>query len=397
MTSTASGVGISAALKSQYQTARSSGNVALIKVQIVGDVLDVVKSESRSGGGGWSRDFDLVGRHLDKDIPSFIIFFKSKESVVLLQYVPEEASVKHKMQYSASKSALNSMLNARQFSGSGASSGSSKSVEQYFATTPAELTHSAYTRHTSTTGPMSEVEEALHALPKTIEKKDFGKSMVTTHTNNTQRDAGGRRMRNCKSPTHCRGAPLTSILVAFWLCCVRQGYSLLATVSGKALPAQLKNYGGGGNAAETSNNLYKGGSMSNFYAKPSDAKRDNINKPQAGAPPGLPGWGATSPKNTGTTSGSPLSSNAAASPTATSSPASAPSPTDAATASALAASSSSSSSFGSAGRPAPLSVANGKCLVASCPRKRFKNGYCVDCLQASAQRREAVFAGTEQE
>lgn len=178
MTSTASGVGISAGLKSAYQSARTSGNVALIKVQIVNDTLDVVKTESRSGGGGWARDFDLVGRHLDKDQPCFIIFFKSKDSVVLLQYVPEESSVRSKMQYSASKSALNSLLNARQFNGSGASSGSSKSVDQYFATTPAEMTHAAYTRHTTTVGPMSEVEEALSALPKTVDKKDFGKSMV---------------------------------------------------------------------------------------------------------------------------------------------------------------------------------------------------------------------------
>lgn len=180
-----------------------------------------------------------------------------------------------------------------------------------------------------------------------------------------------------------------------------QGYSLLATVSGKSLPSQLKNYSGGGNAAETSSSLFKGGSMSNFYAKPSDAKRDNMNRPQVGSPPGLPGWGATSPKNAGAP---PSAAAAASSPTPTpttpaSSPASAVlSPTDAAAASALAASSSSSSSsFGSAGRPAPLSVANGKCLVSSCTRRRFKNGYCVDCLQASAQRREAVFAGTEQE
>lgn len=164
---------------------------------------------------GWGGDYDQIQRYLDDDQPAFIIFFKGRGEVsrdqtrdkqsrpreatqtrptliramlllvcpislfflqyLLLLYVPDSSLVKHKMSYSASKGALNTMLNARQFGSSGASTGSSKAVEQIFGTTKAEFTKAAYNAHNAVKGPMSEVEEALQALPKQLEKKDFGK------------------------------------------------------------------------------------------------------------------------------------------------------------------------------------------------------------------------------
>jgi hypothetical protein len=192
-----------------------------------------------------------------------------------------------------------------------------------------------------------QVEEALSALPKTIDKKDFGKSM---------------------------------------------GYSLLATVSGKSLPPQLANYAsGGGNAAQTSSNLYgRTGGSHNFFAKPSLAKAANVNKPPAGAPV-LPGWGATSPTSAkSNASASPIASPnaaAAAAAAASSSPSPSPSPTASAAASSLVAAGASSS----IGSGAPLTVSTGKCLVSTCMSKRVKNGYCLPCLEASEKRRQAIF------
>jgi hypothetical protein len=185
------------------------------------------------------------------------------------------------MSYSASKAALNTLVNARQFAASGASSGNSKQVEQYFGTSKAEFTHKAYVAHKGEgqarpPGLMSEVEEALAELPKELSKRDFGKSM---------------------------------------------GYSLLATVSGKPLPPQLQNYASGsGNAASVSTSMYRG-SSSNFYAKPSEARKANPGaafSPTNRPPPGqttLPGWGAASPKSGGgsSSSGGSSSNGAAAS------------------------------------------------------------------------------------
>lgn len=142
---------------SAYESARKLGaQTAFIKVQIRNDELQSTHVEKK-GNGGWSRDFDTVARHLDLDEPAFVIFFKNRDDTVLLQYTPEDATVKHKMSYSASKSALNSLLNARQFGAGGASFGSSKAVEQYFGTTKADFTHRAYCSHNDVKGPMSEV------------------------------------------------------------------------------------------------------------------------------------------------------------------------------------------------------------------------------------------------
>jgi hypothetical protein len=320
---------------------------------------------SPAGAAGWGKDYDQIPRFLDDDIPCFIIFFKGRDEVrgstarmdvvlswgdsaadrasvalpvvgqlLLLLYVPEDSSVKNKMSYSASKGALNTLLNARQFASTGVSSGNSKAVEQIFGTTKAEFTHRAYASHTSVENPMSEVEEALQALPKQLDKKDFGKSM---------------------------------------------GYSLLATVSGKALPPQLSKYAAG-NAASTSTSLFRGGQF-NIHSKPSEAKQANkpsgmnVNRPPAGQGI-LPGFGgAAAAKSSPTNS---ASAAAAASPTSPSS-------------------SSASSSNGRAANGASgpthvrrLSVSTGKCLVATCENKRVKMGYCQPCLTASEARRAAI-------
>jgi len=336
--SSTSGIEVAADLKSAYEQARRNGQTAFIKVQIVGDKLNGVHTERKSGLG-WARDFDTVQRHLDDTVPCFVIFFRGSQELMLLQYTPDNASPKDKMSYSASKAALNTLVNARQFAASGASSGSSKQVEQFFGTSKADFTHKAYTAHKGQQGPMSEVEEALAELPKTIDKKEFGKSM---------------------------------------------GYSLLATVSGKPLPPQLQNYASG-NAAAVSSSLYRGSSQ-NFYSKPSEARKANpgaafsANRPPAGQPT-LPGWGASSPKSGG--SASP--------PASSPSSASYPSPSQAAAAYKAACAAASPKSGSDSG----LTVATGKCLVGTCDNRRVKNGYCQPCLTASAERREKVFAGTD--
>jgi hypothetical protein len=177
-TSSASGIPVSSDLKSQFEAAKRTQQVAFIQVQIKANELQPTHSE-RKGGQGWARDYDLIQRHLDDDVPCFIIFFKGREENILILYVPENATVKDKMSYSASKGALNTLVNARQFASTGASSGSSKQCEQVFATTKSEVTHRAYSSQSSVQGPMSEVEEALQALPKQLDRKDFGKSMGT--------------------------------------------------------------------------------------------------------------------------------------------------------------------------------------------------------------------------
>jgi len=216
----ASGIEVAPELKSAFNSARSSGNTAFIKVGIVDDKLQSVHTERKSGQG-WSRDFDAIARQLEADVPAFIIFWKSRDELILITYAPDSATVKNKMSYSASKAALNTLVNARQFGASGASTGNSKGVEQYFAETKSEISYAAYQAHTkkeyhglrsvrrteTSAGShcsvvrvlirccfllcvcVQEVEEALAELPKSIDKKDFGKSMVRRHAQTTHRIA----------------------------------------------------------------------------------------------------------------------------------------------------------------------------------------------------------------
>ena len=252
--------------------------------------------------------------------------------------------MKQKMSYSASKGGLNNLLNARSFgsSSTGGSFGSAKQVQQIFGTTKEDFTRTAYHASMNVKGPMSEVEEALQALPKTLDKKEFGKSM---------------------------------------------GYSLLATVSGKELPPQLRNYAAG-NAPSVSTSLFRGGQF-NIHSKPSEAKaanKFNVNKPSA---PGqvLPGFGSAAAK---------VNPNATSSSSSFSS-----SKTSSSNSSSNVSVSSGIAAFGGSGATSAnghgrrLSVSNGKCLVAGCENKRVKNGYCASCLETSSARREAIFAGSE--
>ena len=65
---------------SAFDSAKRLNSTAFIKVEIVNEKLEPTHQEKK-GSGGWGSDYDQIQRHLEKDKPCFIIFFKGRDEV----------------------------------------------------------------------------------------------------------------------------------------------------------------------------------------------------------------------------------------------------------------------------------------------------------------------------
>jgi hypothetical protein len=201
----------------------------------------------------FSSDFDSLSSYVKSDTPCFFVFYKSSSlpRPLIVSFIPESSSVKDRMVYSSSKGALNSVLNDAGYP--------NNQIDQYHATSTSELRYSSYKEGKSfdRTLVMSEVEIEEAKLEKELSRSDFKKSA---------------------------------------------GYGLIAQVSGKPLPPQLKNYGESG-----SNSGSGSGGFQRVYGKPSDMAKKQQSQPQPTYPT------ATSPKASTTSSSSSSSVSSAVS------------------------------------------------------------------------------------
>jgi len=159
--SSSSGVPVSDSLRAQFQSARP--NIRYIHVKIVNEELKGVATGASQRS--FEEDIDLISKLLEPKDPCFVVIFKDGKGLLLLAYAPDAASVKAKMVYSSSKSALRRMLG-----------GNDSTVEEWFVATPQECSCAAYRKRRATQGPLSYVEEQLQMLPKSLSADEMKKS-----------------------------------------------------------------------------------------------------------------------------------------------------------------------------------------------------------------------------
>lgn len=120
----------------------------------------------------WENDYEkYVTEIVEQNIPCYILFrlddiLASKEYAwLLISWVPEESSIRHKMVYASTKATLKSEF------------GSAKIKEEFHATTNDELSLKGYYKHKSNVNapaPLTMREEELNNMRKTEINTDFG-------------------------------------------------------------------------------------------------------------------------------------------------------------------------------------------------------------------------------
>jgi len=142
-----SGIPVSDQLREAFGSARESGNVRFIKVQIVNDELVQIATESVQGD--WEEDFALIPSHLQVDQPCYILFFLG-DTWAIFCYVPDKSKVKEKMLYASTRSNMKMQLGSSNFS------------DEVFGTVPSDFSLSGYKHHVQSKkseAPLTESEQ----------------------------------------------------------------------------------------------------------------------------------------------------------------------------------------------------------------------------------------------
>jgi len=126
---------VSEKLKQTFGTARTNGDVRLLKCSIVNDEVVSVASEKVSGT--YEQDFNLIPKHFVGGECCFILFrldSKSNHGIdwVLMCYVPDNGKVRDKMVYASTRALMKQQLGSMYF------------IHDLFGTLPSDFTFKGY-------------------------------------------------------------------------------------------------------------------------------------------------------------------------------------------------------------------------------------------------------------
>ncbi|KAF8319344.1 actin depolymerizing protein [Clavulina sp. PMI_390] len=176
-----SGLSVSSSVTQAYADA-AKNNTRFILISIQGETIDldqVVPAQSDT----LEEDITSLPDLLDEKVPSYVLgkldaVDDLSGSWLFISYVPEGASVRHKMLYASSRSALTRSI------------GESKLKDTLFATSKADLTPEAYSAHTRSSAapkPMSAREKEMEE----VRAAERGSNMASSTARMTSHMLGG--------------------------------------------------------------------------------------------------------------------------------------------------------------------------------------------------------------
>ncbi|KAH9951888.1 actin depolymerizing protein [Amylocystis lapponica] len=158
------GIAVSQELSSAFSDAISSQNIRFLKVAISNESL--VPDESLPPSGTLKEDLDKLDSILQDDVPAYVLVRLDDPPTewLAIYYVPDNAKVRDKMLYAATRTTLTKSLGSAHF------------TDNIFATSKEDLTAAAYVKHR---------QHVLAPKPMSAREKEMADVRAA------ERDAGG--------------------------------------------------------------------------------------------------------------------------------------------------------------------------------------------------------------
>ncbi|KAH9945940.1 actin depolymerizing protein [Epithele typhae] len=160
------GIAISPELASAFSDAVSSSNIRFLKISIQNETL--VPNGAYPPSGRFEQDLDRLAEILEEDEPAYVLVRtdETQSDWLAVFYVPDNAKVRDKMVYAATRNTVTKGLGAAHFS------------DNIFATSKSDVTSEAYSKHRqhlAAPKPMSEREKEIEEV-KAAEREAGGRN-----------------------------------------------------------------------------------------------------------------------------------------------------------------------------------------------------------------------------
>eukprot|EP00516_Mucochytrium_quahogii_P006689 CAMPEP_0203758482 /NCGR_PEP_ID=MMETSP0098-20131031/11326_1 /ASSEMBLY_ACC=CAM_ASM_000208 /TAXON_ID=96639 /ORGANISM=" , Strain NY0313808BC1" /LENGTH=318 /DNA_ID=CAMNT_0050650949 /DNA_START=115 /DNA_END=1068 /DNA_ORIENTATION=+ len=130
----------------------ASNNNGAVKVEVEDEKLVGTKLFAVAGANkSWKEKLDALRRNVDDDIPCWVVIYRSRQKILLVKYIPENAMTKTKMIVASSTSSLKKSLTDQ---------GGRVEIEEYNVSTKSELCFKEYDAHQKIAAPLTEAEIA---------------------------------------------------------------------------------------------------------------------------------------------------------------------------------------------------------------------------------------------